>query len=141
MELDDDLPEVNVDLDRMVQVVTNLLTNAIKYSPEGGMIRLATRYVEGVDDLPDTAPADVTLPAILVTVADQGKGLTKEETEKVFLPFFRTEEAKAKKVEGVGLGLAVTRSIVEVHRGKIWAVPKGKGDGGTFMFTVPTIRQ
>jgi two-component system sensor histidine kinase VicK len=82
----------------------------------------------------------VVLPAILITVSDEGKGLTADEADKVFMPFFRTEDAKIRRIEGVGLGLAVTRSIVEVHRGKIWAVPKGKAKGGCFMFTVPIVR-
>jgi signal transduction histidine kinase len=140
MDLDDDLPHVNVDVDRITQVLTNLLTNAIKYSPEGGKIRINTLAINSTDTLPDTAPLDVVLPAILVTVSDDGKGLSADEAEKVFMPFFRTEEAKSKRIEGVGLGLAVTRSIVEAHRGKIWAVPKGKAKGGMFMFTVPTVR-
>lgn len=140
MELNDDLPEVNVDVDRISQVLTNLLTNAIKYSPEGGTITVSMRSIETPGDLPESAPSDIVLPAILVTVADQGKGLSHEAAERVFMPFFRTEEAKARKIEGVGLGLAVTRSLVEVHRGKIWAVPQGKHEGGVFRFTVPTTR-
>ncbi len=59
----------------------------------------------------------------------------------MFLPFYRAEDAKTNRIEGVGLGLAVTRSIVEVHRGKIWAVPRGsRAKGGMFMFTIPTVR-
>ncbi len=140
MDVDDDLPPVNVDVDRISQVITNLLTNAIKYSPEGGKIRLTTDLITSTDTLPDSAPPDVVLPAILVSVSDEGKGLSKEEADKVFMPFFRTEEAKTRRIEGVGLGLAVTRSIVEVHRGKIWAVPNTRAAGGCFMFTIPTVR-
>ncbi|NDJ61014.1 MAG: hypothetical protein GYB67_07805, partial [Chloroflexi bacterium] len=140
MELDDDLPTVEVDVDRMLQVMTNLLTNAIKYSPEGGKIHVTTTYIGSDTDLPKSAPPDVMLPAILVKIVDEGGGLTAEEAEKVFLPFFRTDAAHAQKAEGVGLGLAVTRSIVEVHRGKIWAEPKRRGKGGCFLFTVPTVR-
>ncbi len=140
MDLNDDLPAVNVDVDRITQVLSNLLTNAIKYSPEGGTIRLSTDLFTASDTLPDSAPIDVVLPAILVTMTDEGKGLTKEEADQVFMPFFRTDEAKAKRIEGVGLGLAVTRSIVEVHRGKIWAVPNTRVKGGCFMFTIPTVR-
>lgn len=142
MELDDDLPPVSVDVDRMIQVLTNLMTNAIKYSPEEGKVRISTQYVATMDDLPPDAPTDVVLPAVLVSVADEGKGLTKDQAEKVFMPFFRTEEAKRNKIEGVGLGLAVTRSLVEMHRGKIWAEPNHKGhEGGRFLFTIPTIER
>ena len=140
MDLDDDLPAVHADIDRMSQVVTNLLTNAIKYSPEKGNIFLSTRLIRETSELPEAAPHDLHLPAVLVTVRDEGKGLNHEEAEKVFMPFFRTEDAKRAKIEGVGLGLAVTRSIVEVHRGKIWTVPTAKEAGGVFMFTIPTAR-
>ncbi len=140
MELDDDLPAVSVDIDRMIQVLTNLLTNAIKYSPEGGVIHIATEYVEKAKDLPPAAPDDVIVPAVVVSVSDAGKGLDKEQAERVFMPFYRTDDAKKNKIEGVGLGLAVTRSIVEMHRGKVWAEPNRRThEGGMFVFTVPTI--
>jgi signal transduction histidine kinase len=140
MDLDDNLPLVSVDIDRISQVLTNLLTNAIKYSPEGGKIRVETQMLNRTDTLPDNSPIDIVLPAILVTVTDTGKGLDPDDAEKVFMPFYRTEDAKANRIEGVGLGLAVTRSIVEVHRGKIWAVPLTRAKGGCFMFTIPTVR-
>jgi len=138
MELDDDLPLVSVDVDKINQVVTNLLSNAIKYSPEASKIRILTQLIEQSSDLPKTAPVDVVLPAILITVRDQGKGVPAQEVEQVFLPFYRTDEAKIQRVEGVGLGLAVTRSIVEMHRGKIWAAARGQVRGGCFFFTLPT---
>lgn len=140
LDLDDDLPPVNIDLTKITQVLTNLLTNAIKYSPEGGTISISTRLVNGIDELGEDAPTDVVLPAILITIADAGKGLSKEEAEQVFMPFFRTDDSRKNKIEGVGLGLAVTRSIVEVHRGKIWAVPRPRAEGGCFQFTLPIVR-
>jgi len=141
LDLDDDLPPANIDVTKIAQVLTNLLTNAIKYSPDGGTLRVSTQFVNSVDELPEDAPNDVVLPAILISISDEGKGLSKDEAEQVFLPFFRTEEAKKNKIEGVGLGLAVTRSIVEIHRGKIWAVPRPRAEGGCFQFTLPTVRQ
>jgi signal transduction histidine kinase len=140
LDLNDDLPPVNIDLTKITQVLTNLMTNAIKYSPEGGKIRISTSLVNSIDELVEDAPKDIVLPAILVTINDDGKGLSKEEADQVFMPFFRTEEARKNKTEGVGLGLAVTRSIVEVHRGKIWAVPRPRAEGGCFQFTLPTVR-
>jgi signal transduction histidine kinase len=140
MELDDDLPPVLVDVNRLIQVLTNLMTNAIKYAPGNTTIHITTEYIAKPKQLPASAPPDIMLPAVLVTVADEGKGLSKEDAEKVFMPFFRTEEAKVNKIEGVGLGLAVTRSFVEMHRGKIWAEPRRRGrEGAVFLFTVPTV--
>ncbi|MDZ4768401.1 MAG: ATP-binding protein [Chloroflexota bacterium] len=138
MELDDDLPAVLVDVDRITQVVSNLLANAIKYSPEKGRIRVITTLISDAAALPRSAPPGVVLPAVMVMVRDQGKGLSRDEVEQVFMPFYRTESVKRERIEGAGLGLAVARSILEVHRGKIWAAPRGEVRGGCFIFTIPT---
>jgi signal transduction histidine kinase len=138
MELDDDLPPVYIDTDRMIQVLANLVGNAIKYSPEGSKIRVSTQHITSAQELPPDIPADVPIPGILVRVSNEGAGLSKEDVEQIFLPFFRTEWAKVNKVEGTGLGLAVSRSIVELHRGKIWAEPSTRENpGGHFLFMIP----
>ena len=130
---------VEADPERLVQVITNLLNNAIKYSPPEKNIRVTTQLIRSAEDLPASAPPDVVLPAILVTMLDQGKGLTQDEVDKVFMPFFRTEHARASKIEGVGLGLPLSRSIIEMHRGKIWAEPRERASGGRFLFTLPIV--
>ena len=140
LDLDDDLPAVQIDISRVIQVLTNLLSNAIKYAPEGTTIRVKTAYLSPGTEPPPGAPRDLVLPAVLVSVLDEGKGLPAEDIERVFTPFFRTDDVKKRKIEGVGLGLAVTRSLVEIHRGKIWAVPVPPAAGGCFMFTLPTVR-
>lgn len=138
MELDDELPPVYIDSDRIVQVISNLMSNAIKYSPEGSTIRIGTQLMSSPYDLPAKVAADVSVPGILVTVSDEGEGLSKEDIEQVFIPFFRTEWAKANKIDGTGLGLAVSRGIIELHRGKMWAEPSTKENrGGHFMFIIP----
>lgn len=138
MELDDDLPPVNVDIDRMVQVIINLMGNAIKFSPQGSLIRVHTQVVNTLTDLPPSAPSDVPLPGILVRVLDEGPGLAKEDVEAIFAPFFRTEWALQQQIEGTGLGLAVARTIIELHRGKIWAEASTPNTpGGRFMFCLP----
>jgi signal transduction histidine kinase len=138
MELDDDLPLVNVDTDRVFQVISNLLGNAIKFSPEGRTIRVNTRYVTVLEDLPPGAPEDVPLPGILVQVLDEGPGLSKEDITPIFAPFYRTEWAQQHQIEGTGLGLAVSRSIVELHRGKIWAeASTPTAPGGRLLFCLP----
>ena len=139
MELDDDLPPVNIDIDRIIQVVSNLLGNAIKFSPAGSTIRVSTRYITGPEDLPASAPPDVLLPGVLVRVTDEGNGLSKEDLEEIFTPFFRTPWARQNQIEGTGLGLAVARSITELHRGKIWAEATTPATpGGRFLFSLPT---
>lgn len=140
MDLDDDLPPVYIDSDRIIQVLSNLINNAIKYSPEDSTIRVTTQLIHSPYNLPEKVVAEVSIPGILVTVSDEGEGLTKEETEQIFMPFFRTEWAKANKIEGTGLGLAVARSIIELHRGKIWAEPSTRENGGGhFLFIIPVV--
>ncbi len=123
----------------ITQVITNLLANAIKYSPERSRIRVRARQATSAADLPESAPADITLPSVIVTVDDQGAGLTWEETRQVFMPFFRTQWARAGQAEGTGLGLTIARSIIELHRGRIWAEPATRErPGGHFLFVLPT---
>ena len=139
MDLDDTLPPVLIDTGRIIQVITNLIANAIKYSPENSQIRIRACRVDNPADLPESALPDITLPGILVTVDDQGQGLTWEDTRQIFMPFFRTQWARSKKIEGTGLGLTIARSIIELHRGCIWAEPATRErPGGHFLFVLPT---
>lgn len=138
MDIDDNLPPVSIDIDRIVQVLTNLILNASKYSPHHTTITIHTQVAAAADDLPSAAPNETVTPAVIVTVLDEGNGLTHDEIQQVFLPFFRASDAQAQRVEGVGLGLTITRSIVEMHRGKIWAEPSHpERPGGVFRFSVP----
>jgi signal transduction histidine kinase len=138
MEIDDDLPPVYVDVDRIMQTINNLLSNANKYSPEKGCIIISTEAIYSAEKLPASAPPDITLPAVMVTITDEGRGLSPEEAVQVFQPFHRTDAVRKAKIEGSGLGLAVTRGIVEMHRGKIWAEARAAGSGGgVFRFTLP----
>jgi signal transduction histidine kinase len=139
MELDDDLPHLNIDIDRAAQALTVVLNNAIQCSPDGGTIRVSNKYATQYDDLPASAPRDIIFPCTLVSVIDQGEGLNVDEVYKVFDPFYRTKFARAKILEGSGLGLTLARSFIETQGGKIWAEPaRQKGvDGGRFFFVLP----
>ncbi len=115
------LPEVPVvtsfDRDRMLQVFTNLLANAVKYTPKGGMVQLALETNDGL---------------IRVSVSDTGTGIPAEQHERVFRRFTQVGPGKG----GVGLGLYIARRIVEAHGGKIGLVSR-PGEGSTFFFTLP----
>jgi len=112
--------EVLGDRSRLEQVMLNLLTNATKFTPEGGKIEVT--IVEEPDKL-------------RVSVSDTGIGINPEYLPSVFDPFAKIP--KTFRVEGTGLGLSITRRIVEMHGGRIWAESRGEGKGSTFIFTIP----
>jgi PAS domain S-box-containing protein len=122
LELPPDLPPVQADAARIQQVVTNLLSNARKYSPQGGTIRVAARQQEGW---------------VAVAVADQGLGLPPEALPRLFEKFYRVDSPDRREIQGTGLGLAIVRQIVEAHGGQVHAESPGLNQGTTFTFTLP----
>lgn len=127
-----DLPLVRGDRDRLVQVLTNLLSNAHKYTPEGGQITVrAQRWV----DVEDTSGKD---GFVLCSVADTGLGMSPEDQERLFTKYFRSEDPAVRSESGTGLGLVITKSLVELQGGQIW-VKSEVGKGSTFAFTIPIV--
>lgn len=138
LDMADGLPTVRVDPNRMEQVLGSLLENAVKYAPPGSRIFISARYVRTRKHLPPGTPPDVVLPGVLVKVLDEGPGVAPDETEKIFLPFYRSPEARASKIPGTGLGLTLARSLLDLHRGKIWAEGRRRGRrGAAFLLTIP----
>ncbi len=121
VDFEPDFPEVYADPDRIEEVLTNLVDNAIKYSPKGGRIAVAGRAGEG---------------SVRVTVSDEGIGIPRREMGRVFERFRRGENAQVQKVRGMGLGLYICKSIIEAHGGKI-EVSSEAGKGSQFTFTLP----
>jgi signal transduction histidine kinase len=117
-------PIVEADPRRIALVLRNLLDNAVKYSPQGGMI-----VIRG----------EVRDPRVMVSVADQGVGIAPEHLNRLFERFFRVESGLGRHVVGSGLGLPIALSIVESHGGRIWA-DSTLGEGSTFYFTLPLAR-
>jgi signal transduction histidine kinase len=124
-----DLPAVAVPVDgdagRLEQVLDNLLGNAVKYSPAGGEIAVALA--------PDADGATVT-------VRDRGIGLPAGAAERIFEPFGRAANAAASHLPGMGLGLHISRRIVELHGGRLWAESAGEGQGTTLHLWLPAAR-
>jgi PAS domain S-box-containing protein len=110
------------DRDRVQQIVQNLLLNAIKYSPDGGKVRV--RVEERGEE-------------VWLTVADEGIGIAPAALPHLFGRFYRTPQARDRKLPGLGLGLYVTRSLVEAHGGRIWAESAGPGRGSRFIAVLP----
>ena len=117
MDLGTDLPRIKFDTDKIMQVLINLLANAIKYS-ESGPVVIQTRLEDG---------------EIRISVRDSGQGIQPDEMESIFKPFV---QAKRKKKGGTGLGLTIAKEIVLAHHGRIW-VESELGKGSTFHFTLP----
>lgn len=115
------LPPVRADVMRLERILHNLLENAVKYSPDGGYIRVAAK--KDTDHL-------------VIGVSDQGVGISQQDRARLFAPFERLENSRIERVKGVGLGLLVCRRLVEAHGGRIW-VESELGKGSTFFFTLP----
>lgn len=120
MDFPEGFPVILADEDRISQVISNLLSNSIKYSPEGGVIRITGQIL----------PTQVIL-----CVSDQGPGIAPEDLPHVFDRFYRASEA-SRTTKGAGLGLYLARAVVEAHGGRIWVDPK-PGDGVRVCFSLP----
>lgn len=117
----EDLPLIKGELAKIQRVIYNLVQNAIRHTPAGGSILLATRLApEGVQ----------------VEVADTGEGITPEDLPHIFDQFFRGEKSRSRETGGAGLGLAIAKRIIEAHRGRIW-VESRVGQGTRFSFVLP----
>lgn len=121
----DDFPPVHADHERVRSILENLLSNAVKYSPDGGTIRVVGR-TDG-----DQA---------VVAVSDQGIGIAPEDQGRVFARFYRVDNRLRRTTQGAGLGLFLTRALVEAHGGRIW-VDSQPGRGSRFVFTLPLARR
>jgi len=148
-----ELPPIMADPVRLKQILENLLSNAVKFTPEGGHITVTARQVtvrqgmggghgSGGAEEPSPLPHGPLAPRqfIEISVADTGIGIDPEDLPKLFQTFVQLEHPLTKRYEGTGLGLALTKRLVELHGGQIWAASPGQGRGSTFTFTLPIAR-
>ena len=120
-----DLPQVDVDEQRILQVLRNLINNALDYSPAGGQITLSAR-----------AAAQNGVNGVQISVADEGPGIAPEKLDAVFERFYRADPSRARSTGGSGLGLAIVRQVVGLHGGRVWA-ESAPGAGTTLQVWLP----
>jgi two-component system phosphate regulon sensor histidine kinase PhoR len=131
-QVDADLPLINGDQERLVQVLANLLDNAIKYTPEGGQITVAARRIPVLAH----RTADGPHTGVELTVTDTGIGIPEKDRPRVFERFYRVDKARSRELGGTGLGLAIVKHIVEGHGGQI-RVEGNVPNGSRFVVCLP----
>ena len=112
---------VEIDTDKMTQVIDNILNNAIKYSPDGGKIKVRMRTTDA---------------QLIISISDEGLGIPKKDLPRIFDRFYRVDKARSRAQGGTGLGLAIAKEIVKQHKGFIWAKSE-YGKGSTFTIVLP----
>ena len=153
LQVADDLSAITADPLRVRQALYNLLANAVKFTPAGGSITVTARRVPSSEfQVPSSRPqAETTIPGswnpepgtasrsefVEIAVADTGIGIKPEDLPKLFQRFTQLEYTLTKSAQGTGLGLALTKHLVELHGGTIWAESAGEGRGSTFMMWLP----
>jgi signal transduction histidine kinase len=130
IEMPAQLPPVWADRTRVGQVLTNLVSNAHKYTPEGGAV------IVGAESAANQWDPDGAAQVVHIWVRDNGIGINPEDQSKIFQKFFRSDDQKAREVPGTGLGLNITKSLVEMQGGRIWFESEFR-KGTTFHFTIP----
>ena len=126
LRIESELSKTQIQADelKLRQIVFNLLSNAAKFTPDGGRIELSA-WKEGSE--------------LIVSVSDNGIGLKPKDLEHIFVAFEQLDSSYARRQQGTGLGLTLAQSLVELHGGRIWAESEGEGKGSKFTFAIPII--
>ena len=128
-DIPEDLPQVSVDSQLFMQVFVNLIDNAVKYTPDGGLIEVSADFTETATDEPNE---------VVIHIKDTGIGIPLESQPRVFERFYRVDKGRAREMGGTGLGLAITKHILLCHGGRIW-LDSELGQGTVFHFALPIV--
>ncbi len=131
-EIPETLPKVSVDQQLFMQVLVNLIDNAIKYTPDGGTITVSAE----INTRETFQGSNITSEEIIVHIQDTGIGIPMESQPRVFERFYRVDKGRAREMGGTGLGLAITKHIVLCHNGQIW-LESSLGEGSVFHIAIP----
>jgi PAS domain S-box-containing protein len=141
--------EVQADERKLKQIIYNLLSNAVKFTPDGGSVTLSARHLpfwDGEWYTRDGEAVEMALDGndrlrmgavIEISVQDTGVGIRHEDLERIFDPFEQGDNSASRRYQGTGLGLSLSRKLVELHGGRIWAASEGEGKGSKFTFVIP----
>ena len=143
----DHVPEIiTADERKLKQIVYNLVSNAVKFTPEGGSIIVSAHMSErGLRNAQVQHAVNISHQQsevhnahyIQINVADSGIGIDQNDLERIFNPFEQVDSSSSRRYQGTGLGLSLTRNLVELHGGTIWVESEGEGKGTTFSFVIP----
>ena len=132
-----DIPRnITADERKLKQIIYNLLSNAVKFTPDNGKVAVVAQTCPmngGADGTDIHKPES----ALKISVADTGIGLKPEDLTRIFSPFEQVDNSASRQFQGTGLGLSLTKNLVELHGGKIWAESEGPGQGSVFHFVIP----
>ncbi|HLD93857.1 MAG TPA: ATP-binding protein [Anaerolineales bacterium] len=121
-EISPNFPDVLADEDRLMQILLNLLGNAMQYTPAGGRVQVSAARADG---------------EVRVEVTDNGMGIAAEHLPLIFNRFYRVDKSRSRSGGGSGIGLTIAKRLVEAHGGRLWVTSEGLGKGSTFSFTLP----
>lgn len=127
---------ITADERKIKQIMYNLLSNAVKFTHDGGKISIKAQTCDFNNEQHSGSDSNQN-QGIKISVSDTGIGINPKNLDCIFNPFEQVESTASRKFNGTGLGLSLTKSIVELHGGKIWAKSSGEGKGTTFSFTMP----
>ena len=127
---------IEADERKFKQIMYNLMSNAVKFTPDGGKITVTAKTYQ-TERTTSAATNHDKSRYIEISVADNGIGLNAEDLDRLFNPLEQVETPSTKKYQGTGLGLSLTKSMIELHHGKIWVESDGEGKGSVFSFTIP----
>jgi signal transduction histidine kinase len=155
-DMDGNLDVVQADERKLKQIMYNLLSNAVKFTPDGGTIKVTAKRINGFDRVvtklsfsedninsTDTVARTsgkkpINSGLVEISVSDTGIGIEPEDQSKIFNAFVQVDTSASRRYQGTGLGLSLTKKLVELHGGRIWVESDGEGKGSTFRFTLPT---
>ena len=146
MDIDGISETITADERKLKQIIYNLLSTAVKFTPDGGEIRLSSslahskKIIDQIESYPcrlSAADFELHQDWAQISVQDTGVGFKPEDAGRIFFPFEQLDSSKNRRYPGTGLGLSLTKQFIELHGGRIWAESEGEGQGSTFHIVIP----